>query len=172
MYTLKWLDIMKKNLIALALVAGSAFVGVANANGTITMTGSITDATCNVGTDVSMDFGTVGANGMPVVGDATGATPFQIALTGCPTDTDVAVKFSGTPDTNNGDLIATSGDAEGVAVGIYEANGTTRIPVGVESATKTVTGAASLDFIAKYVRTATVVPGDADALVDFTLVYN
>lgn len=168
---------MKKNLIALALVAGSAFVGVANAvDGTITMTGNITDATCAVTVpDMTIDFKGVGSTSFGAVGTGSGDKPFNIALTGCPTGDSISIRFNGAADATKNDLIGVTGGATGVAVGFFESNGTTAIARGTDSAAHTVpaTGDLSLQYVAKYVKTQNaIVEGTANANADFVIVYN
>lgn len=174
---------MKKRLIAIALLTGSAFTGVANAaDGTINFTGNITDAACTVSASTATQtvaMGTVSSGSMTTVGASSAPTRFNITLSACPaTATSAAIKFDGPSDTMNSSLLALTnvpGVATGVAIGLYEADSSTLIPVGSASAkhTLTATGNNTFDYYAKYVSTnTTIVAGTASAVSNFTVVYN
>ncbi|MCI1737827.1 MAG: fimbrial protein [Pseudomonas veronii] len=98
--------------------------------------------------------------------------------TNCPaTATSAVVKFDGPTDGNNSSLIALTsgaGTAEGVAIGVYEGDAATLIPVGSPSVSKPLSPVAdtTFNFFAKYVATAPVVAGSGNAVSDFTVIYN
>lgn len=173
---------MKKTLIATALLAGSAFAGIANAaDGTINFIGNITAAACTVtpGTATqNVTLGTVSSSGLTTVGAVSAPTKFNIVLTACPaTATSATIKFDGPADAKNSSLLALTniaGMATGVAVGLYETNGSTMIPIGSASSSHTLSTSAdtTLGFIAKYVSTDAVVAGSANAVSSFTVIYN
>lgn len=82
--------IMKINKSTLLLsVFGLVFAGSALASsGTITITGKITDTTCNISVDgqtsnATVTLPTVPASALPLAGNTAGTTPFSIALSGC-----------------------------------------------------------------------------------------
>jgi len=173
---------MNKSLIALAIVAGSAFTTVAQAaDGTINFTGTITDTACTISTatkNQTVSLGTVSKTAFAAAGDTAAPTKFSIVLQNCPTTVaSAAVKFDGPIDPNNTKLLAlTSGTgiATGVAVGIYEKDAATLIPIATNSASQTLSSTAdnTFEFIAKYVSTsATVVSGPANAATNFTISY-
>ncbi|WP_455916586.1 fimbrial protein [Pantoea agglomerans] len=174
---------MKKNVIALSLLAGAAFISSAQAaDGTINFTGTIIDAACTVTPATAAQnvaLGTVNASGFSAAGDTQGATRFDIVLTQCPAAlTSATIKFDGLTHANNRSILALSGAgtlATGVGVAIFEDNNTALIPVATASAPKTLNAGADTTFsyIAKYMATAgTVTPGPANAVSDFTIAYN
>ncbi|CAI8854970.1 putative major fimbrial subunit LpfA [Pseudomonas chlororaphis] len=174
---------MKKSLIAAALLAGSAIATMANAaDGTINFTGNITDAACTVTANTAnqtVTMGTVASSALNAVGATAAPSRFNIVLTACPvTATSATVKFDGPADAANSSLLAltnTAGVATGVGIGLYEKDAVTQIPVGGASASQALSTTAdtTFEFFAKYVATnATVVAGSANAVSDFTVIYN
>jgi len=174
---------MKKTLIALSLLAAPvAFSSAYAADGSINFTGNITDAACTVDTDSAsqtINLGTVSSKAFQAAGATAAPTKFDIKLTQCPvTVTSASVKFDGSIDSNNSDLLALSNSstAQGLGVAIYESNSATQIPLLTASAAQTIDSAAAtntLSFVAKYMATAnTVTAGSANAVTDFTIVYN
>ncbi|MFZ4832474.1 fimbrial protein [Rouxiella sp. Mn2063] len=173
---------MNKKIIALAIVAGSAFTSVAQAaDGTINFTGTITDTACTVSTatkNQTVDLGTVSKTAFAAAGDTAAPTKFSIVLQSCPTTvTNASVRFDGPIDSVNSNLLAltsATGNAAHVAVGIYEQDASTLIPIATKSASKPVSSTAdtTLNFIAKYVATAAgVTSGPANAATNFTISY-
>lgn len=174
---------MKKNLIAAALLAGSAFVGVANAaDGTINFTGRITDAACTVSAGTAnqtVSLGTVNSSAFGAIGATAAPTTFDIVLTSCPVSaTSATIKFDGPANAANSNLLAltsVAGVATGVGIGLYERNANTLIPVGSASASQALSTSAdtTFEYVAKYVATnAAVTVGPANAVSNFTVVYN
>lgn len=173
---------MKKNLIAVALLVGSAFTGVANAaDGTINFTGNVTADACTItpgSATQTVPLGTVSTTAFPAAGDSAAPTKFDVVLTSCPAAaTSATVKFDGPANADDSTLLAlttVTGMATGVGVGLYEEDSSTPIPVGGESSSKTLstTAATTFSFVAKYVSTGTVAAGTANAVSDFTVVYN
>ncbi|WP_235589274.1 fimbrial protein [Type-D symbiont of Plautia stali] len=175
---------MIKKMSARALLLALSFSTFATfaADGTINFTGTITDATCKVtpgSANQTVALGTVSSTNFTAAGSQSSPTKFNIVLTQCPASASTArIKFDGPADASNSTLIAlTSGTgvATGVGVGIYEADGTTQIPVATASASKTLSTTANttFSFIAKYVSTsATVTAGTANAVSNFTVTYN
>lgn len=175
---------MKLSNIKLAIAASTLLLasGAYAVDGKINFTGEIVDSACsaqvNGSSNGSVALGRVSASALN--GDTNkvaGATPFTIAITGCPNSTNIAVKFDATPDQTNSKLIAISSEsnvATGVALGIFNTGEADPIPLF--SASKTVatsdTGAANLSFSAKYVSTAKKVEaGGANASATFSIVY-
>jgi major type 1 subunit fimbrin (pilin) len=174
---------MKKSLIAVALLTGCAFAGMANAaDGTINFIGNITDAACTVTANTAnqtVTLGTVKSTALPAVGATAAPTRFNIVLTACPvTVTSATIKFDGPANPVNSSLLAltnTVGVATGVGIGLYEQDAVTQIPVGGASKSQALSTTAdtTFNFIAKYVATnATVAAGSANAVSDFTVTYN
>ncbi|MBH2031442.1 MAG: fimbrial protein [Pseudomonadales bacterium] len=174
---------MNSKFAMMALLVGSAFASVANAaDGTINFTGNITDQACTVdpaSANKTVKLGSVRAGVFGAAGTTAAPTRFSIMLTSCPAGvTSASMKFDGPTSADNSNLVALTGGtgaAEGVAVGIYEVDSATLIPVGSASKTQTLVSGANntFDFIAKYVSTAaTVKTGVANATSNFTVTYN
>jgi major type 1 subunit fimbrin (pilin) len=171
---------MKKIFVLSAVITISSLSTVANASdGTINVTGTISDSTCTINTSsvsIPVDFGTVSSKAFTGVGSTAGIEPIKINFDSCPASiTSAAVSFDGTSDAVNSDLFAltSASPATGVAVGLYEADGTTEIPYGSTSKSAPLTTAGgTLSYFAKYVQTATpVAAGSADTVINFTVKY-
>lgn len=173
---------MKNNIVWMSLAAALACSTAAQAaDGTINFTGNITTAACTIDTasaTQTVNLGTITASTFTgTAGVAVAPTRFTIALSACPdTLTSATVKFDGTANSTNSNLLALSSGqgATGVGIGIYESNGTTLIPLQTAAAAVSFTsGAASVSYIAKYVSTAaSVTAGSANAVTNFTIAYN
>ncbi|MBW1250807.1 fimbrial protein [Pseudomonas tolaasii] len=175
---------MNKKIIAAAVLATSAFASLANAaDGTINFTGTVLATACTVNaassTTQNVPMGNVAPSAFRAAGDTTLGGPISIVLSSCPAAvTSAVIKFDGTANATNSSLLAltnTSGVATGLGIGIYESNGTTMIPVGTSSASKTLstTAPTTFSFVTKYVATAaTVTNGPANAVSNFTVSYN
>ena len=175
---------MKKNLIVIALLASASFSATQAiaAAGQVKFEGKITGTTCTIVNDAAnpldVSLGEYGANEFKSAGDATVPLKFDIKLTGCPaTATQAAVNFGGTSDATNPDLLkvsATTGTAAGgVAVQLYD-SARTALPLGTPSAANPLTvGDNTLKYYAGYKSTAaTVTEGEANAVTDFSIIYN
>lgn len=174
---------MKKVILAtLVFGAMSASALAADAgSGTVTFTGSIIDAPCSIapGADnQEVQLGQV-SNVTLAKGGMSSAQPFNIQLEGCNLEgnNQVAITFNGT-EAVNGDATATgllqiTGDASGAAVKIMNASGT-QINVNSANTQNYVAGDNLLKFQAglQGFEGATVVPGQFQAVTNFTLAYN
>ncbi|MGZ7458353.1 fimbrial protein [Pseudomonas sp. Ma2-10] len=173
---------MNKKLMIAALLTGSTFAGMANAaDGTLNFTGAVTDAACTItpaSANQTVTLGTISSSALPAAGDSAAPTAFDIVLTACPaTATSATVKFDGPTDADNSSLLAlttVAGVATGVGIGFYEEDASTPIPVSAESSSKALSTTLDTTFryIAKYVATGPVVAGTANAVSDFTIIYN
>ncbi|KTS72224.1 fimbrial protein [Pantoea stewartii] len=168
-------------LITSALLAAAICGSASAADGTINFTGSITDTACKVDTaaaNQTVSMGDVSASSFGSVGATASATRFTINLTGCPASaTSARIRFDGPLASGNSNLLALSSGqtATNVAVGIYEQDSNTQIPIGTASAPVTLSSTATnaLNFIAKYVSTgASVGAGTANASATFSVAYN
>ncbi|EBF0111962.1 type 1 fimbrial protein [Salmonella enterica subsp. enterica] len=169
---------MKKTMLSACflLVAGSAVA----ADGTIHFTGSISDQTCTVDSNIqglNVDLGKVAQTALNgEAGMKASPTRFTLTLTDCPdTVTGANVKFDGTSDGVNQNLLALdsgTGIATGVGIEIADKNGTP-IPLHTTSTDYTLgSGSNSLDFVARYVSTGTAVTtGTANGTSQFTINY-
>lgn len=176
---------MKSKLIALSImIVSSSTLSVANAaDGTINFTGNIIDPACTVNpasASQTIALGTVSSNALATSGATAAPTAFSIALTDCAVAGNVSVKFDGTHNTSNPDLLAITsgaGVATNVGIALYEQDGTTQIPLNTASAAKPIvgsspTGTATLNYIAKYMATGQSTAGIADGVTQFSVIYN
>ncbi|QLK63805.1 fimbrial protein (plasmid) [Enterobacteriaceae bacterium Kacie_13] len=166
-----------KAIIAAAMLSALSFNVAQAADGTINFTGKILASTCDINGEASdvkieVPLGTHLPTEFATTGNKSFNVPFSIDLTECDDSIKNAqVKFTGTADTNP-QLIAVTGGAVGVGVGLYEEDGT-QIAINTTSATKPVTAkAATLKYSANYVANGEAVePGDANATADFSIEY-
>ncbi|WP_410013509.1 fimbrial protein [Sodalis sp. C49] len=158
-------------------VAGILSCGLANAaDGTINFTGTILDTACVVEPAVvAVNMGSLTVAAFSGVGATAGSTPFSITLTSCPAGlTTAQVFFSGAADPADSTVLGlTAGGATGAGIALFESDGSTRVNLGAASVAQPVTAAGgSLDFVAKYMQTATpIVAGAANATAEFVLQY-
>jgi major type 1 subunit fimbrin (pilin) len=176
---------MKKNLIAVAVLASSAFgVSAFAADGQVNFTGEIIDAACTVvntpANPLEVNLGKVAKSSFTQAGDRSSATKFTLQLKDCPaTVSSAQVKFDGTSaDGDNTALKLTqeSGVATGVAIQLADDTGAV-LPLYTASKTYALqagTGVTNnLDFVARYISTAaSVTPGPANSVASFTVNYN
>lgn len=167
-----------KNSALVAMVVSLGFASAAfAADGTINFTGKITDTACTVSSDsitTPVALGTVSSKAFSGSGTTAAATKFTINIASCPdTVTSASVRFDGTPNTANNKVLAVTGGATNVGIGIYEADSSTLIPLQNNSkAQALVTGTNQLSYIAKYYAVADgVTAGDANATATFTITY-
>lgn len=173
---------MKKIALITATLAAASISNLSTAaDGTVNFTGTIRDTACTVDTasaNQTVNLGTVAATSFGSSGATASSSRFTINLTGCPAAvTSANIRFDGPLASGNSNLLALSSGqtATNVGVGIYQQDSTTLIPVGTASAPVTLssTGTNALNFIAKYVSTAsTVGAGSANAVATFTVAYN
>lgn len=173
---------MKKQILAMMIGGAllSGFAGMANAaDGTINFNGSLTADACTVdagSADQTVDLGKVAVTAFSAgAGTKASPTKFSLNLTDCPaTVTSAQVKFDGTSDEINPNLLAldSGSDATGVGIEIADKSGTA-IPVHQASSDyPLVAGDNTIDFVARYVSTAAnVTAGTANATSEFTLNY-
>lgn len=167
-----------KNSALVAMVASLGFASAAfAADGTINFTGKITDTACTIASDSitkAVSLGTVSSKAFSGSGSTAAATRFTINIASCPESvTSASVRFDGTPNSGNSNILAVTGGATNVGIGIYEADSSTLIPLQSDSKAQALTTSASqLSYIAKYYATAASVgAGDANATATFTITY-
>jgi major type 1 subunit fimbrin (pilin) len=174
---------MKKTILTAAVFAAlssSVFAAPpANGNpGTINFTGEIVAGACGISGDTldqTVSLGQVPAGDFAKVGDRSPATPFNIVLTDCDTTTskNAYFTFTGTGDSDVPGLFAVTGGAGNVGIrlqtsaGEYLVNGAEQ-----KSAVVLSNGNNTVRFGAMYEATqATVTPGVADSVANFTVRY-
>ncbi|WP_340620445.1 fimbrial protein [Xenorhabdus siamensis] len=179
---------MKTKLIISSLFVSSVFMSLAHAangniqDGEIRFTGKIIADACKIDStskNQTVNMGTISTNSFSGVNSTAAATHFSIKLTDCPkTNQYASVKFDGQLDNINNTLLALDnskpGAADGIAVGIYEQNSNTPIPMAKTSSQKMIENQnVEMNFVAKYVATKqTIIPGTGNAIANFTIVYN
>lgn len=168
-------------LLVLGILASSATYA---ADGKISFTGSVTDSACTVtnseSSPLTVNLGKVSKSAFSGSGSTAAPTKFTIQLTGCPdTVSSATVKFDGTPFNGDNSILAlTSGTDAATGVGIQITDSSqTVLPLSQASASyalsTTTDNINSLDFVARYVSTAsTVTAGSANADASFTINYN
>lgn len=174
---------MKKHILALmfsALSSNLVFTAYA-ADGTINFTGEILDQACEVdaGTaNQTVTLGKVSKSAFSTAGDTAAPTAFDIKLNKCPSALNTAsIKFEGTPNATDNSVLAikaVNGAATGVGVKLYNADGSA-LPLSKASQSFPLTkgGATTLSFKSAYVATTTAVtPGPANAVANFSVIYN
>jgi major type 1 subunit fimbrin (pilin) len=174
---------MKKAIIAaaaLAALSSSAFAAPATGNpGTITFTGEIVAGACGISADTldqTVVIGQVPAGEFKKVGDRSSiVAPFSIVLTDCDTTTSkfAYFTFTGNSDADVPGLFAVTGGAGNVGIRLQRSAGE-YLDNGAEQKSGSVLmwGNNTVRFAAMYEATqATVTPGIADAVANFTVRY-
>ncbi|MFP2514402.1 fimbrial protein [Buttiauxella agrestis] len=176
---------MNKNLIAVAFAAVAA-VSASNAfaiSGTVNFTGEILDAACTVDVasqNQTVALGAYNKSEFTTSGDVTAAKRFSIVLKDCPaTVTAAHVRFDGTPEASNPDLLAidstVAGAATGVAINLMSAD-MVQLPLHGENPYRYNLSSSAdntLNFYAQYKSTVnTVTAGPANSVANFSVIYN
>ncbi|MEB4675815.1 type 1 fimbrial protein [Enterobacteriaceae bacterium G50] len=154
--------------------------GLALAQGTLNLTGSITNTTCALSQesqDILVTLGSASLKQFTVKGATAQAKDFAIKLEDCGKGvTTVRVSFSGTPDNDDASVIALdAGGASGVGVQILDANMNpiklteASLPYPLEASPAEVT----LKFNARYIATRLpITTGIANASGTFVFHYD
>ncbi|MEP8888259.1 fimbrial protein [Enterobacter roggenkampii] len=153
-------------------------------DGSVTITGTIQDNTCEVAPDSQnkkVEMGDYAREQFRQKGDSSAMKPFTINLDNCgPAASGAKVTFSGTPDTTDNTLFALETGVEeetasGLALGIYENNGQKISPNSSSSSVplKPKQASVALDFTARYVAVNdSVTVGSAQTTVTFSVLYD
>ncbi|MDX7988020.1 fimbrial protein [Xenorhabdus sp. 12] len=176
---------MKTKLIISSLFVSSVLMSTAHAaDGQVKFTGKVTASACKVDSgslDQTVNLGTISASSFNGIHSTSAPTRFSIKLTDCPTEyKEAQVKFDGQTDRSNSRLLALTSKtgaavARGVAIALYEDNGSSLINMAESSRPQSLSGQKTdeLSFVAKYIATTTKVePGAGDAVANFTITYN
>ncbi|MBV8044837.1 fimbrial protein [Pluralibacter sp.] len=149
--------------------------------GTVYITGTITDNTCAVSPDsknLTVPMGDVSSKQFAQAGDGSRYELFAINLEKCGgAASGVTVHFEGASNGKNPDLLALTGGAgyaTGIGVGIYNQD-KSLIPMGKESENTPLApnqATATLNFYARYIADGdSVAAGTANASTTFVLTY-
>ncbi|WP_435928702.1 fimbrial protein [Dryocola sp. BD613] len=174
--------VILSSLVALALGSTSAMAS----NGTITINGKLTNATCTVKVDSSatgdavVTLPTLPASMLAAEGNTAGATNFSMKLTNCtPTSGKVRAFFESgaNVDASTGRLnnALTTGQAKNVQIqlrneadDILEAGNTSQ---RANDATALTAGAATLNYSARYYATDKAEAGNLQSAVTYSIDY-
>lgn len=168
-------------IVAFAAVVLPVSVAFAGGAGQVNFTGSITDDACTITNTVSsplaVTLGKYSSKEFKAAGDSTAKMGFKIALTSCPaTATKASVNFDGTSDATNASLLKLTQDtgvATGVGIQLYDDAGAELALHDASKSYTLVTGDNNLAFNAAYKSTAaTVTAGPANAVANFSVIYN
>lgn len=176
---------MKKSIILAMVATGSALMmgNVLAAAGTVNFNGNILDSACDVAVASQNQVVVLGdyyKTEFPTMGSRTAATKFDIILKNCPvTVTSAKVRFDGTPELTNADLLAidtsVAGAATGVAINLMTADKADLPLHGSNGYNYVLSSTAdnTLNFYAQYISTAaSVMAGPANSVANFSVVYN
>ncbi|MEZ6876691.1 fimbrial protein [Enterobacter sp. KBR-315C3_2022] len=163
----------------LTLTASGAFA----AAGTVNFSGNILDSACDVAVASQNQVVVLGdyyKNDFTAAGSRTPATQFAIVLKNCPVAVNTAkVRFDGSPDGSNANLLAidssVQGAATGVAINLMTADKVDLPLHGSNSYAYSLSSTAdnTLNFYAQYISTAlSVTAGPANSVANFSVVYN
>ncbi len=187
---------MKMNKVLLAVVIACGISSVAHAavkdqgHGKVTFNGSIIDAACSIAPESIDQTVELGQISKVALKDSGTSTPrhFEIKLENCEFEgkdakNKVELTFTGMAANGSNGLLGITGSAKGAGVAIVDASGT-QVKLGVPTkAQELQNGNNSLAFSA-YLQgegttgsgesavDAEIVPGDFQAVTDFTLAYN
>ncbi|WP_140183113.1 fimbrial protein [Providencia stuartii] len=172
---------MKKVILATLISGAMSSAALADAgSGTVTFTGSIIEAPCSIAPGAEnqeVELGQV-SNITLENGGVSSSQPFNIQLEGCnlQDSNTVTVTFNGTEALNGGSptgLLQITGDASGAAVKIMNASGA-QINVNSGNSRNYSAGDNTLKFQAALqgFQGVTPVPGNFQAVTNFTLAYN
>ncbi|HEK1792178.1 TPA: type 1 fimbrial protein [Proteus mirabilis] len=157
---------LNKSLCALGVTLSIFSAPAALASGTINFTGEITDQACTV--DGS-------SKSLATKGEVAGLKDFTIKLIDCPVDTTVAVRFGGTRDASDRDILAieqVSGGATNVGIALFEKDAVSQIKLYDDSQDVQITGTEiNLDYVARYKATDAATPGPANGSAVYSIQY-
>lgn len=176
---------MKNKMIVAVLLSMGALSAsqVFAASGTVNFAGTILDSACEVdfaSQNQTVTLGNFLKTEFPTTGTRSAAKAFNIVLKNCPvTVTSAKVRFDGTPDGTNPNLLAidssSAGSAVGVAINLMTAD-KADLPLLAGNGYNYVlssTADNTLNFYAQYVSTASaVVAGQANSVANFSVDYN
>lgn len=176
---------MKKNMLT-TIVAATVVVSMSQAfaaAGTVNFNGNILDSACDVDVGSQNQVVTLGdiyKTEFPAAGARAAAKPFQIVLKNCPPGVNAAqVRFDGTPDPSNPNLLAIDNAslnaATGVAINLMSAD-KAGLPLHGSNGYRYLLSSTqdnALNFYAQYQSTAAAVTaGTANSVANFSVVYN
>ncbi|HGM5433652.1 TPA: fimbrial protein [Serratia marcescens] len=170
---------MKKYLVTSVLACTALCSSAFAADGAINVTGKIVDNACVVSPTLDVRLGDTAAADFEHVGDWGYAEEFFLELKDCPANIKAAtVQLDGEADSNNKNLFQLiSGGATGVALELIAISGSgwgnqPIVPGGTSEEFSLNEGENRLSFAARYRSTDKVTAGDANATIQFSVLYN
>ncbi|MCP1107099.1 fimbrial protein [Serratia nevei] len=168
---------MKNNLFISTLISACLSTSVIAADGTINFSGKVVDNACTVDPTLNLELGEILTSAFRNVGDNTfeQGKLFQLALKDCPAGQAVSVKFDGAINGKNpGFFMIDSGPdaATGVSMRIWSMGDNKNIMPGGSTKPLPVSADEALEFKAYYVSTDKVTAGNANASIQFSILYN
>ncbi|MBB2928608.1 fimbrial protein [Paraburkholderia silvatlantica] len=166
-----------------AALLGSVAMGAHAADGTITITGSVTSQTCTINggaPDFTVALPTVAAATLQTAGATAGRTPFTISLTGCSMSTGTVHTFfeqGSTINASTGNLKLNAGGASNVEIQLLNGGDASVIALNQPDAQQNSApasisdGSAQLSYYAQYVATGAAGAGSANSSVMYTMSY-
>ena len=187
----------KKTLLATATTAAllgpvAAFAAGDFGQGTITFTGSVTEAPCSItaaDSNLAIDLGQVSKKDLTAIGKFSTSVPINVHLMGCTFDTDtgtspnpngklskIGVTFNGTSTTPASGYLTNTGNAANVVVQLLDKDNNTPIKIGTAptaaTAQQMTTGNGNvLNFFARLMATGVGAAGSVNSSVTYTLTY-
>ncbi|HCH51882.1 MAG TPA: type 1 fimbrial protein [Proteus sp.] len=169
---------LNKSLYLLGMSLSLLSAPAAFASGTINFTGEITDQACTVDStskNLTVDLGKVSSKSLATKGEVAGLKDFTIKLVDCPVDTTVAVRFGGTRDAIDSDILAidtVAGGASNVGIALFEKDAVSQINLYADSKEVIIPGTEiNLDYVARYKATAKATPGPANSSAVYSIQY-
>ena len=178
------MDIRLK-LITVFFVVATGSVGTVQAANTITFTGDVSDATCQVDLDggtTTVAMGTVSKTDLDT-NSFSAAKDFKLKLTGCPTaegsKTQAKITIDGDTDSTNSDYSKNQAEgataATGVGIAIYEGSSGSSANI-VKSHTEgsvidISSGSAEIAYTVKMAKAGTVGKGTITSTVTYNVTY-
>ncbi|EKT57391.1 fimbrial protein [Providencia sneebia] len=169
---------LKKSLIAVEVVLVLTTAPAAFASGTIKFTGEITDVACTVDSkskNLNVELGKVSSKSLAAKGEVAGLKDFTIKLIDCPATSKVTVRFGGTRDLIDRDILAINqgtSAATNVGIALFEKDATTPIKLYEDTKEVEFKGATvDLDYVARYKATGTATAGPANSSAVYSIQY-
>ncbi|EPL9568027.1 fimbrial protein [Providencia rettgeri] len=173
------MSILKKSLTVIGVALAVTSASTAFASGTINFTGEITDIACTVDSNsknLNVDLGKVSSKSLAAQGEVAGLKDFTIKLIDCPANSKVTVRFGGTRDTADRDILAinqAAGVAKNVGIALFEKDATTQIKLFEDSKEVEFDGATvDLDYVARYKATGAATAGPANSSAVYSIQYH
>ncbi|AOY02230.1 hypothetical protein BJP62_05935 [Jeongeupia sp. USM3] len=179
---------MNLAVVAAAISAGFAISAApVQAGGSIAVVGAVNSSTCVVdgaAAGQAVVLPSVGVSALPNLADTAGDTPFSISMTDCAVDAGkthlVHAFFEAGPRTNSEGRLTPdrdTGGADGVEIEVLNED-RTPVRLGWDDASQNsqkvvvnADGSIQMQYVARYYRSGELRPGELDASVQYSIVY-